>query len=60
MKNLKIKSAVITAVTAIVAATASFGLYTAWYYHDDEAAAAYIAKPTEQSADDDDDDDDDD
>ena len=47
MKNLKIKSAVITAVTAIVAATASFGLYTAWYYHDDEAAAAYIAKPTE-------------
>ena len=57
MKNLKIKSAVITAVTAIVAATASFGLYTAWYYHDDEAAAAYIAKPTEQSADDDDDDD---
>lgn len=56
-ENLKIKSAVITAVTAIVAATASFGLYTAWYYHDDEAAAAYIAKPTEQSADDDDDDD---
>lgn len=57
MKNLKIKSAVITAVTAIVVAAASFGLYTAWYYHDDEAAAAYIAKPTEQSADDDDDDD---
>lgn len=58
MINLKIKSAVITAVIVIVAVAASFGLYAASYYHtDDEAAAAYIAKPAEQSADDDDDDD---
>lgn len=45
MKNLKIKNAVITAVTAIVAATASFGLYTASYYHTDEVAAEMAVSP---------------